>query len=208
MLYKCSAATETLFSCITRDTVAAKISHFVFCEIFAHTVSIYMDSLIVQFEELFKRHNNAIFRHLFYRLGDRERAKELTQEVFMRTWQQLISGKEIKFEKAFLYQVANNLFINEIRTKKSSSSLDEIQEKTGYEIEDQELNPEDQSKQKELLRRLENLTDSYREVLILRYIDGLAVQDIATILNEKETNISMRIARALAKLKDHYETKT
>lgn len=167
-----------------------------------------MDSLVAQFEEIFKRQNNAIFRHLFYRLGDRERAKELTQEVFMRTWQHLVSGKDIKFEKAFLYQIANNLFINEIRTNKNSSSLDELQENTSYDIEDTGPSPENKSEQQELLRRLDSLSDSYREVLILRYIDGLPVQDIAVILDEKETNISMRISRALQKLKEYYETRT
>ena len=100
------------------------------------------------------------------------------------------------------------MFINEIRTKKQSSSLDELQEKTGYEIEDSELDPQNKSEQGELLRRLDNLPDSYRETLILRYIDGLPVQDIATILGEKETNISMRISRALQKLKEYYETRT
>lgn len=166
-----------------------------------------MDSLISQFEEIFLRQNNAIFRHLFYRLGDRERAKELTQEVFMRTWQHLISGKEIQFEKAFLYQIANNLFINEIRTKKQSQSLDQLHETSGFEIPDPTKSPEEIGEQIELRDHLQSLSDSYREVLILRYIDGMAVQDIALHLNEKETNISMRISRALTKLKEHYETR-
>ena len=167
-----------------------------------------MDPALGQFEELFKRQNNAIFRHLFYRLGDRERAKELTQEVFMKTWQHLSKGNTIEFEKAFLYQVANNLFINEIRTKKQSVSLDDLHEKGGFEIEDTAESPEQRSEQRELLDQLDKLPENYREVLILRYIDGMAVQDIATLLNEKETNISMRIARALSKLKEHYETRT
>jgi len=166
-----------------------------------------MDSYSIKFEQLFTEHNNAIFRHLYYRLGSRERAIELTQEVFMNTWQHIRSGKPIEFEKAFLYRIANNLFINEIRTNKQTYSLDELQDTAGFEPKETRASPVQYSQEQELLRFLEYLQPTYRDVLVLRYIDGLAVQDIANVLKEKETNISMRIQRALAKLKDIYESK-
>lgn len=180
------------------------LTHFVFCEIFAHTVSLAMDSYIQQFEALFQSYGDSVFRHVYYRLGDRERAKELTQEVFMRTWQYLASGKEIQHEKAFLFRIARNLFINEIRTDKHTDSLDVIKEATGYEPETKEGNPLEFSEDQELLSFLELLPDTYREVLVLRYIDDMAVKDIAKLLEEKETAISMRIARATEKLKILY----
>ena len=161
-------------------------------------------ALIKQFEDLFKDMGDAIFRHLFYRLGNRERAKELTQEVFMRTWQHLAAGKEIRQEKAFLYTVAHNLFVNEIRAKRPVDSLDALTEATGYEVTDTTSNTLAHSEQQELIRYLDQLSDSYREVLILRYIDDMAVKDIAALLKEKETNISMRIARGTEKLRTLY----
>ncbi len=68
---------------------------------------------------------------------------------------------------------------------------------SGYEIADPDPSPEDISEQRAVLRLLETLSDPYREVLILRYIDGMAVKDIASLLGEKENNISMRIKRAI-----------
>jgi RNA polymerase sigma-70 factor, ECF subfamily len=197
---------EVFPACMYRDTAHPKISHFARCEIFGHTVSLGMEEHIGQFEALFERHSDVVFRHLYYRLGDRERAKELTQEVFMRTWQHLSAGKPIQYEKAFLFRIARNLFINEIRTDKQNDSLETLTEASGFEPETKEGNPLEFSEEQELLHFLEKLPDDYREVLVLRYIDDMAVKDIALMLEEKETNISMRIARATEKLKTLYHT--
>lgn len=174
------------------------------CEIFEHTVSIAMEEKTREFEALFKELGDAIFRYFYYQLGNRERAKELTQEVFMRTWQHLAVGKRVKYKKAFLYTIAHNLFINEIRAKRPVDSLDELAEASGYEAVDVTQNPFVDSEQQELIRYLEHLPDTYKEVLILRYIEDMAVKDIAALLKEKETNISMRIARATEKLRSFY----
>lgn len=163
-----------------------------------------MEGKAKKFEELFITYSDAIFRHLQYRLGHRERAKELTQEVFMRTWKYLSSNKSIEYERAFLYTIANNLFINEIRSKQETVPLEVAGEK---ELTDNDRlsTPDHYSEEQELMRFISQLSDSYREVLILRYIDDFAVKDIASLLGEKETNISMRIARATEKLKQIYQ---
>lgn len=167
-----------------------------------------MEELKKQFEQLFQTHSDAIFRHLYFRLGNRERAKELTQEVFMKVWQQLAAGTVITYEKAFLYTIANRLFINEIRTDKTTASLERLLDETGYEPAATQATPEEASQQGEVVRLLGQLSPTHREVLVMRYIDGMAVKEIATHLQEKETAISMRIARALEKLKTLYQPPT
>ncbi len=164
-----------------------------------------MDQQLAQFEKMYDTHSDAIFRHLFMRLGDRERAKELTQEAFMKVWQYLASGKEISYEKAFLYRIAHNLFVNEIRTDKRTKSLDEMMDDTSFDVVDTHTHADDDATAHELLAYLDTLKDSYREVLVMRYIDDLPVTEIAKLLIESETNISMRIKRALDKLKETYE---
>ncbi len=77
-----------------------------------------MDKRLIWFETLYDTHADALWKHLYHRLGDNERAKELMQEVFLKAWQYVLQGKQIEHEKAFLYRIAKNLFINEIRTKK------------------------------------------------------------------------------------------
>jgi RNA polymerase sigma-70 factor, ECF subfamily len=163
-----------------------------------------MDPRLAWFEKLYDTHADAIFRHLAYKLGDRERAKELTQEVFLKTWQYVVLKKKIEHEKAFLYRIAHNIFVNEIRTDKKTAALSVLEE-GGFEIQDEYLpTSEDVSIRRELLDTLDQIKGSYREVLILRYMDGLAVKEIAEILNEKETNISMRIKRGIEALTEIY----
>lgn len=174
------------------------------CEIFTIAVSLYMDKRLIWFEKLYDTHADAIFRHLAYKLGDRERAKELTQEVFMKTWQYVMLGKTIEHEKAFLYRSARNLFINEIRTNKATDSLTPLED-TGYEVPDaQAQNGEQTALHSELHEQLQHIKSSYREVLIMRYIDDLSVKEIAAILEENETNISMRIKRGIEALQHRY----
>lgn len=165
-----------------------------------------MDTRLQWFEQLYDTHADAIWRHLYARLGDRERAKELMQEVFLKTWQYVMLGKKIEHEKAFLYRVATNLFINEIRTDKKTRSL-EVLEENGFEIPDEKNAPEEVAEHTELMNNLSKIKDSYRTVLVMRYIDDLPVKEIASILNENETNISMRIKRGIEALQTLYRDK-
>ncbi len=163
-----------------------------------------MDKRLIWFETLYDTHADALWRYLYHHLGDDERAKELLQEVFLKTWQYVVLGKKIEHEKAFLYRIAKNLFINEIRTNKKQTSLDTLEDE-GFEIIDEQSQADTVAKQTELLERLERIKDSYRTVLIMRYINDLPVKEIAAILEENETNISMRIKRGLEALKATYE---
>lgn len=165
-----------------------------------------MEDQLVWFEKLYDEYGDAIFRHLYLRLGDRERAKELTQDVFMRVWQQVADGTKIEYEKAWLYRAAHNAFVNEIRTDKRTHSLDALMDGSGYDIPDKQSDTGDVAEHRELLEYLDQLKDSYRTVLVLRYIDDLPITEIATTLAESETNISMRLKRALEKLRQLYET--
>jgi RNA polymerase sigma-70 factor, ECF subfamily len=162
-----------------------------------------MDKRLIWFEKLYDTYADAIWRHFYHRLGDHERAKELTQEVFVKTWQYVVLGKEIEYERAFLYRIAKNLFINEIRTKKSVVSLDSLAEE-GFEIKD-EHNVVMSAEQKELIEHLGKIKESYRTVLVLRYVDDLPVKEIANLLEEKDTTISMRIKRGIEALKQTYK---
>ena len=162
-----------------------------------------MDKNLVWFEKLYDSHADAIWRHLYLKLGDRERAKELMHDVFLKTWQYVMLGKTITYEKAFLYRIAHNLFVNEIRTDKKTVSLTPLEE-AGYEIKDESVHTEAHALHKELLDHLAMIQPVYRDVLIMRYVDDLPVKEIARILDENETTISMRIARGKEALKQTY----
>lgn len=161
-----------------------------------------------QFEHLYDTYVDAIFHYLAFRLGDRERAKELTHEVFIRVWGHLSAHKPIEYEKAFLYTIAKRLFINEIRAPDNTFSLDAMTETGHADIPDVHTSVVNDAQVEELWRHVATLPPATQELLRLRYQDGLAVQDIAQILESKENTVSMRLARATEQLKTLYHTET
>lgn len=157
----------------------------------------------VQFEREYDAYADAIFRFLYYRLQDRERALELMQDVFTRFFEYLSSGKTVENTKTFLYRSAMNAFINEIRTKKKMVSLEDLVE-TGQEFQYESTDAEALSSQKEAVGRARSLEEPYRSALVLRYVDDMPVREIADILGARENTVSVWIKRGLEQLKKHY----
>lgn len=61
-----------------------------------------------QFLAAYDEWADAIYRHCFFRVYSKERAEELVQDTFMKTWQYLEKGNEVENLKAFLYKVAKS----------------------------------------------------------------------------------------------------
>ena len=149
----------------------------------------------------YDNYSEAIFRHCYLRISDRERAKELMHETFMRIWNYLmIRGGEIKQIRAFLYRTANNLIIDEYR-KHKTSSLDELQEKGFNPGVDDREELHNQIEAKEMLLMLKGIDEKYREVIVLRYVDGLLPREIAHVIGATENNVSVRIHRGLSQIR-------
>ncbi len=153
-----------------------------------------------EFLEAYDKYSDAIFRHCYFRISDRELAKDLMQEAFMRTWQYLTQQKKsLDNIRAFLYRVANNLIVDEVR-KKRALSLEEAMEH-GFAPSSPDENIKDNIDGKSLFVLLEKLSREYREVVVMRYIDDLSPQEIGEILGVSANVVSVRINRALQKLR-------
>src|SRR4051812_6244882 len=79
------------------------------------------------FLDAYNQYADAIFRYCFYKVSNRERAADLVQDTFTKTWIYLSNGKKVANLKAFLYKTANNLIIDWFR-KKKMYSLDTLEE--------------------------------------------------------------------------------
>ncbi|MBP9773805.1 MAG: RNA polymerase sigma factor [Candidatus Peribacteraceae bacterium] len=154
------------------------------------------------FESAYEQYSDAIFRHCYFRVFNRERGKELMQEAFMKAWEYIAKGNQVDNIRAFLYRIANNLIVDEFRKKdKQSVSLEDLQEK-GWEPGYDSL-PDIQSAidEKYVLETLNKVEKKYREVLIMRYVDHLSPAEIAAITHETANVISVRIHRGIKQLK-------
>lgn len=158
------------------------------------------DSTRKQFEQAFEQYSDDIFRYSYFRLNDRERAMEITQESFMKAWKAAVEGEEILNIKAFLYRIVHNLVANEYRDRKPNSSLDELSETVGYDPAADTKSPEEESEIKMAVALLEKLDARDKEIMILRYVNDLPVKEIAKIIGETDTAVSVKIHRTIKKL--------
>ena len=163
-----------------------------------------------QFKDAFERYSDELFRHCSMRLSDRERALELTQDAFMRTWDYVRKGGEVRDLRPFLYQTLRNLIIDEYR-KAKLHSLDSMLEDAESGAMEAMLPMDDTNTieaamerldAKEALKRVDELPELYREVILLRYVEGLSPKEIGTIVEESENVVSVRIHRALKKMRE------
>ncbi len=159
------------------------------------------------FLEGFERYSNALARHASLRLADRERAVELVQDTFLKAWDFVRSGGEVKNYKSFLFKVLNNLIVDEYRRKKAAS-LEELDEEGTLDAhvasggrEEEEARADIELLAARAKREIEKLPDHYRTVVAMRCLEGFSPGEIGNILGISENVVSVRLHRALAKLR-------
>lgn len=155
------------------------------------------------FATAYDEYADAIFRHCCYRCFNRERAKELMQDTFMKAWDYLVAGNDIDNVQAFLYRTANNLLIDEARRAKKRKvvSFEDMAE-GGFDVEGED--GRDQARifdAKAVAEVLHELEEPYRTAIIMRYIDELSPKEIAELLNETANVVSVRLNRGMKMLR-------
>lgn len=159
-----------------------------------------------QFVSLYDQYADAIFRFCFFKTGDREIAKDLTQDVFIKVFNHLTKDESVTNEKAFVYTIAKNVVIDFWR-KKTSVHESELPEGFMQSVPSN-LRTDLLAEYTSFLSLLDKLQPEDREVILLRYIDDLSGKEMAEILGERENTVLVRISRATAKLRDLWEGKT
>lgn len=163
-----------------------------------------------QFIEAFDAHSDALFRHAFYRLSDRERAVELVHDAFVRVWTYVRNGASVESYKALLYKTLSRLIIDEYR-KRKHVSLDEILEDATGEYQPPSLHTgsleeyEHALDSKQVLTILPRIHPLYHEAVSMRYIDEMGPKEIANILQVTENVVSLRIYRGLKAIREIIE---
>jgi len=149
-----------------------------------------------EFLQAYEQYADAIFRHCYFRVSDEDKAKDLTQDTFLKTWDYIAQGKEIGNMRAFLYRVASNLIVDSYRNKKPVSSIEDLQEK-GVELRHNTKEPlETRIEAKEVIEVIGKLEPKYKNAFLMRYVDELSVKEIAEVLGETENTVSVHIHRA------------
>lgn len=165
------------------------------------------------FAKAFDSYADELFRHASLRLSNRERALEIVQEAFLKAWQYVSRGEEVRDMRAFLYRTLRNLIIDEYRKHKSVSLDDMLETDDGSQMESMLLADDEDALENAFVRfdasraleAVRALPEPYREVIVLRYIDSLSIAEVAERIGESENVVSVRIHRGLKKLRSLME---
>ena len=156
------------------------------------------------FSRLYEDSHLLVFRYIYGLCGGpRQEAEDLTSETFTRAWKarHRFNGDETAAVH-WLLQIARNLVIDQSRRRKTRGEPDE-----NFSIEqlvEPDLLPELDVITREqiatLWRMLNTLNTDVREMLVLRYLLGWQVRQIAALLGMDENNVTVTIKRTLKSL--------
>lgn len=153
------------------------------------------------FGEIYNLYFKKIYQFIYYRVGHKEIAEDLAEEVFLKAFTKLNSVSENKAFLGWLYQIARNQVIDYYREKKLIVALDEIENTLEYETNVIDIvNLEQQ--QKILLKLIKELAPEQQIVLKLKFFEDLETDEIAEMLHKNQGAIRVIQHRAIAKLQE------
>ena len=174
------------------------------------------------FEQIIRTHNQRLFRIARSILKDAFEAEDIVQEAYIKAFTKLDSLKPTKELGAWLARVTSNLAIDRLRQRNRNERLNEtlVDDSTiqhflpsqqggtfdGINEENIEMSPEHQTSLSQVRKLLEaeidQLEDGFREVFVLRLVEGMSVAETAEILDLSPQTVKSRLHRARAKIQN------
>jgi RNA polymerase sigma-70 factor, ECF subfamily len=164
------------------------------------------------FNEILKNYKNSLVNFVFKFTGQTDLAEDMAQEIFLKVYQQLPRYKEQGKFSSWLFRLATNFCLNEIKRAKKHPqiSLDEQYEDSEQylhqRLADPSQEPPDQSlERQELIKQVQqallSLPQTQRIALILSQYENMTYQEIATVLNTSVSAVESLIFRAKQSLR-------
>lgn len=165
------------------------------------------------FAEIVNRYRNPITNFLYRFLNDYEEAVDLAQETFVRVYFAIERYHTDYAFSTYIYRIASNLAISEIRKRKRRKVLSLTGLFQGEDGQESEFQPPDEKSLQDenlledernrlIARAITALPDKYRAPIILREIENKSYEEIAQILGLGLGTTKSRISRARNLLKD------
>ena len=152
------------------------------------------------FREIYDRFSNDIHDYLYYKFGSQYNPNDKTQEAFIKLWENC-KKIEVGAAKAFLYKVASNLTLNEIKHAKVVLKHQKILPKH-YENETPEFLMEKEQFLKRYEYALSQLTEEQRICFVLNKIEGKTHKEIGEMQGITKKVAEYRIYSAFQKIKE------
>lgn len=172
----------------------------------------------LDFTIVYQEFHPKILRYLERLTGDKEEARDLTQEVFLKINQGLINFEGMSSLSTWIYRIATNVSHDRFRSasfrkgKKQTLSdefIEDNKENKNVWTGEQESSAAQQLVKKEMSscinRYIYDLNEDYQKVLVLSEYEGLKNKEIASILGVSLDTVKIRIYRARIQLKKRME---
>lgn len=143
---------------------------------------------------LFKEHHLRVYRYFLRQSGTETVAEDMTQEVFLRALR-ITSGGGQAGDRAWLFRIARNLWIDRWRQMKRRPEKTELPESAA-------VHPR-QEAQMRLDDALHQLADEDREVFLLKEVGGLSYDEIAAACRTSHASVRSRLFRARQSLRTY-----
>lgn len=139
------------------------------------------------FARLYESYFEKIYRYVYLKIGDREEAEDMTQQVFLQAYR---SVRSFKYRgtpfSAWLFRIAHNQMVDFLRKKSKKPLSIDVEETNTGEIEDPEATAELNINIQELCRAAKCLTKAQQEVISLRFSGGLSIEQVARVMGKSE----------------------
>jgi RNA polymerase sigma-70 factor, ECF subfamily len=152
------------------------------------------------FAFFYDKYVKSIYRFVYMKVGNKQVAEDITQDVFLKIWQHLVDKKNVKSFQAFIFRIARNTVVDHYRSSKQELPLDYMPESVEI-VEESILKADKNMDATILLKEIASLKSEYQEVLLLRYVEDMSIDDMAHVLSKDKNNIRVTIHRAISKLK-------
>jgi RNA polymerase sigma-70 factor, ECF subfamily len=151
--------------------------------------------------ELYERHFDGIYRYLFTRLRHQADAEDLTEQVFLKMVDsiQRYRPRGVAFS-SWLYRIAHNLLVDRYRRagREAVELTDKVRDARAYA--DPAVLIQNSEERRQLLAAVQRLTPEQQQVITMRFIDNLDVDEIARLMRRRPGAIHSMQHRALASL--------
>jgi len=159
------------------------------------------------FTELVERYQTRLLNFIYRTIGDRDRAEDLVQEVFIRVHRHLHRFDRSKKFSTWVYTIASNLAKNELRNRSRNPLVlfqtmqgDHDEEDRPLQFEDTTSRPDDLFRRRHLRELVEDtvakLPEHHRQVFVLRELEGKSYEEIAEITSCNLGTVKSRLNRA------------
>ncbi|MEM8486244.1 MAG: sigma-70 family RNA polymerase sigma factor [Bacteroidota bacterium] len=178
----------------------------------------FQQGTVEAFNILVDKYSERLTHYLYGFLGDAKRCEDLLQETFLRVYRNRHSYQRIAKFSTWLYTIAGNLARSEYRKRKrrrmySLQSVNRDNEEYELQLPDETFRPDNHAEStiqdKYIQDALDEIPESFREVVVLRDVQQLAYEEIAEITGLPMGTVKSRINRGRSKLqillKDVYQ---